>query len=234
MKESRDDLPGRFLDFPRFGTLAFYHRGGRMEEDAMKGHAVFWTVVVALGVAVALAYGPGCVHAEQPRPVWTGDPQWRGDLAAEVGLPTFRIRPPRGYTLIEQPGPGGARAFAWKGATRADGTAPYVMVTIATAPPGETKMPTLEAALDTFLDGVRRRRVDWLRTPGEVGQVNGLTFIRARWSGIEPNSGVRMHGFMYIAIDGRNIIQLSSQDVEPHHDRALRLAEASALTFNKP
>ncbi len=95
-------------------------------------------------------------------------------------------------------------------------------------------MPTLEAALDSFLGGVQRRRVNWQRTAPEVVQVSGLTFARARWSGTEPNSGTRMHGLMYVAVDGRNIIQLSSQDVEPHHDAALRLAEAAVLTFQRP
>jgi len=43
-----------------------------------------------------------------------------------------------------------------------------------------------------------------------------------------------MHGFSYVSVDGGTIVQLSSQDVEPHHPSALKLAETAALTFRMP
>jgi hypothetical protein len=43
-----------------------------------------------------------------------------------------------------------------------------------------------------------------------------------------------MHGFNYVAMDGDKVIQLSSQDVAPHHRGALELAETAVLTFKKP
>ncbi len=36
---------------------------------------------------------------------------------------------------------------------------------------------------------------------------------------------------MYVTKDGSTVIQITSQDVEPHHEHALKLAEAAALTF---
>jgi hypothetical protein len=40
-----------------------------------------------------------------------------------------------------------------------------------------------------------------------------------------------MRGFMYVAIDGNQFIAISSQDVVPHDEEALKLAETAALTF---
>ena len=64
--------------------------------------------------------------------------------------------------------------------------------------------------------------------------MNGREFVRARWSGVESASQQKMHGFSYVTVDHRTIVQISSQDVEPHHQAALKLAEASALTFRMP
>ncbi len=168
---------------------------------------------------------------QQPLPVWSVDPMMLAELVAEVGTPGFHIRPPRSYKLTQRSGPQGAKVFVWRGAARSDGTAPYLMVVITTHPPGGQPLPAVETALDRVLGDARWRWEEWQRTSSEVGQVNGLRFGRVRWSGIEPNAGVKTHGFLYVAIEGRTIIQLSSQDVEPHHDTALKVAETSILTF---
>jgi hypothetical protein len=63
--------------------------------------------------------------------------------------------------------------------------------------------------------------------------VNGIEFLRARWSGTDKATERKMHGFIYVAVVGQQIIQLSSQDVEPHHGAALPVAEAAVQTFRK-
>ena len=200
----------------------------------MNGLVLLCSAGVVLGAMIpVLPPSPTQGKQEQTSPGWAGQSDLLADLSAEVNMSTFRLRPPKGYGLVEQPGPRGSKASAWKGAARPDGTSPWVMVAIAPIPPEETNVSTLEEALDKFLDAVRRRRVDFQRTRPEVGQVNGVTFIRARWDGTEPDRQLRMHGFMYVAIDGRTVIQLASQDVEPHHEKALKLAEAALLTFQR-
>lgn len=165
--------------------------------------------------------------------VWSADPMMLADLRAEVHLPGFCIRPPGNYKFTQRPGPAGATAFVWRGAARSDGTAPFLRVVITTHPPVGQPMPTVETPLGRLLEGARRPRDEWQQTSTEIGQVSGLTFGRVRWSGIEPAMGARTHGFIYVAVEGRRTIELSSQDVEPHHETALKVAEASALTFRK-
>jgi hypothetical protein len=70
-------------------------------------------------------------------------------------------------------------------------------------------------------------------TSPERGQINGLTFMRVYWSGTDADKQRKRHGAMYAGKDGSTLIFISSQDVEPHHERALKLAETAALTFKK-
>jgi hypothetical protein len=100
-----------------------------------------------------------------------------------------------------------------------------------TSPPGEKARYTAVQALDKMLTAVQHRRAQWQRSAIERGRVGGLEFARARWSGIEPNTGREMNGFLYVAVAGRQIVQISSQDVAPYHAASLKLAEAAALTF---
>jgi hypothetical protein len=155
-------------------------------------------------------------------------------LAKEAVIAGFVLRPPSGYDALKPEGPEGMQTFAWKGAERADGSSPYVMALIITAPPGETEMPPLDVVLKQQLAGVERRRTGFTATKAEPVKVNGIEFLRARWSGTDKATERKMHGFIYVAVVGNQIIQLSSQDVEPHHGAALPVAEAAVQTFRKP
>ena len=146
-------------------------------------------------------------------------------------MPDFSIRPPKGYELVEQSGPDGMKAYAWKGALRSDNTSPYVMVGVIKAPAVETNMPPLNLVLAKFLSGIERRRKNWQQGPVQRDTVGGLSILRSQWSGTEPSTNWKMHGFVWVAVTGCCIFEISSQDVEPHQERALKLAEASALTF---
>ena len=84
-----------------------------------------------------------------------------------------------------------------------------------------------------MIGGIQRRRTNWSQTATERGKVNGLDFLRVRWSGAEKTKGSNMHGFIYVAQDGLNFIQIGSQDIEPHHEQSLKLAEAAVLTIKK-
>jgi hypothetical protein len=101
------------------------------------------------------------------------------------------------------------------------------------SPPAGSALPGVDEYLEVMLDGVKRRRRDWSQSTPERGTVNGLTFLRTRWSGTDPASGRKLHGVMYVAVDGRWYISLHTQDVEPHHGQALKIGEAAAQTFVK-
>jgi hypothetical protein len=149
-------------------------------------------------------------------------------------MDAYQIRVPKGYEFFPPPGnpPAGAKAFGWAGARRADGTAPSLAAMVITLPSGEKKR-SLDEFMRGLLDGVKRRRTGWTETAIERGQINGLTFLRARWSGADSTSNLPMHGFMYAALDNGTYISLSSQDIDPNYDQPLKLAEAAVMTFKK-
>lgn len=124
-------------------------------------------------------------------------------------------------------------AYAWKGIKRPDGTSPYLMVLLSPVPEGES-VPDPDKILQSFMRAVaKNREADWKSTSPETGTINGINFIHAEWEGTDVATGKKMHGFMYVTIEGKDLIQISSQDVEPHHKAALKLAETAALTFHK-
>lgn len=100
-------------------------------------------------------------------------------------------------------------------------------------PPAELKKYDLEQALDELVASLSYQRRNWTRTVTEKGLINGLTFVRTRWNGQDLPTGLKMHGLVYVAIVGETLIQLSSQDIEPHHVEALKLAELSILTLER-
>lgn len=145
----------------------------------------------------------------------------------------YTLRPPKGYPPFDRPGiaPPGAKYFAWGGTWRKDGSAPDFLVMVGTPPPDER--PSLQEALAAMLKIRQRGMRDWQQTPSEEIESNGLKFARAYWQCTEGFVGRQWHGFVYVAFDGPTFIEISCQDVEPHHIEALKVAEAAALTFKK-
>jgi hypothetical protein len=187
-------------------------------------------VVVAAGAFVAF------LLLRTGEKSWKPDPALLGDLGEEVEVGDYRIRPPRDYRrlpAVSAQGRPGDSVYIWLGPARADGAVPRLRVLLLTPPPGEADND-LEDILDKFLKGAREHWRAWIQESVEAGRVNGLKFVRTRWSGISIATGQPTRGFIYLARDGETVIQISSQDVEPDHEQPLRLAETAALTFRKP
>jgi uncharacterized protein (TIGR03067 family) len=162
---------------------------------------------------------------------WAPDPKQLVQLGPEVDLDGYRVRPPAGYKPVAAPdAPVGMMMTAWAGVKRADGTRPMFEVTIQEAPPGET-MPAPSEALDTQLSSIEARRTSFHRNVAESGFIGDHPFRRARWDGRMKKTNEKMHGFCYATTDGRKVVLLMSQDVEPHEKQSLAIAEAAAQTF---
>lgn len=188
----------------------------------------------ALFISWILIPQPTLTAQENPNlQKWNPAAALRGQLEADQAVDEFTISPPKGYSPQTRPGPHGSIATAWAGPPRADGTRPQVMVLTVSLPAEELRKYSLEQALDELTLSLRNRRKNWIRTATERGLINGLVFVRTRWNGEDIPSGLKLHGFVYVAIVDDTLVQLSSQDVEPHHEAALRLAESSVLTFKK-
>ncbi len=187
----------------------------------------FWCVLAVFSLAAAHA-----APVAKKLPQWKSPAAWSAKLAPARKFNFGEIRAPKGYSLQQKPAPGGQGA-AWVGSEGTDGTRPYLMVLSLTLPEKEAKKYTAESALNSFLQGIKARHENWSRSTAERGTINGTTFIRARWSGRHREADVGMHGFIYVAKNGRSLIQMSSQQTQPDDYEALKLAEAAALTFKK-
>ena len=196
---------------------------------------------VLLPVLVLIAVPLGCNKAGDGRQNskdaslanWQSASEISGQLGEEQAVEGYAVRPPKGYTKSEAPGgPPGAKMIAWAGARRSDGTAPSVTMMVGIPPAGVT-LPGLDEMLAQQLDSVKKRRQNWTQSVPEKGLIGGVTFARARWTGVDPASGRKMQGVCYSALDGRTVIQFQTQDIEPQHEQSLPLGEAAALSFKK-
>jgi hypothetical protein len=232
------------LDLAEFKLISFLQRSsgkpkiaGRrqphfLDQSDIIMPAAATRFVVVFALLLALLVG-GCKR-NKAGPVWQPGTALLDQLDTAKDLDVYQMRVPKGYEFLPQPGnaPAGVKAFGWAGARRADGTAPSLTAMLAVLPAGEKKA-SLDEYMRKLLDGVKRRRTGWVETAVEKGQINGLTFLRARWSGTDTSTNMPMHGFMYAAMDKETYIGLSSQDIDPNHDQPLKLAEAAVLTFKK-
>jgi hypothetical protein len=163
-------------------------------------------------------------------PVWAADPALVNQLAPEAAVQNYRIRPPKGYALRQQNLPG-ALTCAWKGTPRADGTTPLFVAAAGLMKPTEVNM-TLDALIDANAAGLRRGFPGLVVSARETGQINGLSFIRARLEATAQ--GKKIRGFLYLAKDGRDFVSALFLDAEPHFAETGKVAEAAALTVRKP
>jgi hypothetical protein len=135
----------------------------------------------------------------QPASVSQTDAESAKAVDKETTIAGFVLRPPTGCVAMQPEGPEGMQTFAWKGAERADGSSPYLLALIITAPPGETEMPPLEVVLKQHLAGIERRRTEFAATKADAVKINGIEFLRARWSGMDKASDRKMHGLIVSA-----------------------------------
>jgi hypothetical protein len=166
------------------------------------------------------------------KPEWTPDETLLKQLAPEVTELGFRIRPPEGFKRI---GPisqaSGAKVIAWSGTPRGDNTAPVVTLTTGPLKPNEVNMKLDEMLEEGIKESKQGGLADMRADKGEIGQINGLSFIRASWTA--KLQGKKVHGFLYVTKEGKNGTAIIGMDFDPHHGEQLKLLEAAARTIKK-
>ena len=173
------------------------------------------------------------VHTAPPISDWEPNARLLEQLGPAADVDAYQLRPPQGYSFVTSPAIApGAKAFAWIGTRRNDRTVPMLFIGVV-SPPAEEANITVEQYLEKRLESVKSGRTSWMQTKPERGRVNGLTFVRSRWSGTDTETQWNKHGIMYATRDGSTFIHLHIQDSEPHHEETLRLAEAAVLTFKR-
>jgi hypothetical protein len=189
------------------------------------------TLPAAIGGLIILSTA-GFTAPHQTGPAWAPEKSISAKLGKAVVFGDYTLRPPAGYTLHKQPGPDGAVGYAWVADARADNTRDYIMVALMQVPKSDEKRP-LDNLLQSVLNGIAMRRTNFKASNFEYGTLDGIPFARAHWSGAVSDSGLKMHGFAYVALDGHTLIDIASQDVDPYAKTTLPLTEASAQTLRK-
>ena len=169
---------------------------------------------------------------------WKADPAAVKKLGAAASFEGYVLRVPDGYELLEAEKklPASMKMSGWGGPKRADRSRPSVLLYIMTLPkddPEHLRNLTLEQ-MSEMLTHTLRNETKKCKTDGpERSKINGIDFIRIRWSGIGIESNRETKGLIYLGRDGDRILQLTSKDFVPEGEKDLPLAEAAILSFKK-
>ena len=153
----------------------------------------------------------------------------------------YTIRLPKGYSEVAPPPEiisqrqHGYNNHLYSGDRRIDGTAASLGLSIATPPPGIMGKLSLDEALEGTLRQKKRQWRNFTEGPKQLSQINGLTFKWVRFGGlVSGNIGTRRAiGLDYVAIDGRNIINIQAEDVEVFNKQSIPLFEMAVSTFHR-
>jgi len=161
-------------------------------------------------------------------PRWHPGSTAHSQLADEVEVGPYRVRPPVGYTLEKPTTEAGRMTYRWKGQPHPDGGVPEFVVSLSPAQPPDKK---LEAVLEKDLQAISpNSRLGFSCSAAERGDVKGLTFTRARWTLMEHPVKFKAVGLLYAAVDGDTLIRISSRDTMPTFNGP---QDAAALSFRK-
>ncbi len=177
----------------------------------------------------------GSAEAGKPLPVWAPEAAQLKTLTVAVepsgAQPKFQAKVPSDWQSNQHFGKGG-QVFMWRGKARADDTCSVFMISTATQTPYQKQPLSAEEGMKVLLDSIRfGRQAGWSQTPVEKGSVEGRPFLRAYWSGVEPNKKKMMHGFCYTTVEGKDLVMISGQDYEPFCKETVAQSEAAALTY---
>ena len=190
-------------------------------------------LVVALLFSFLFLLGGAGQGADNAGAFWVSDPAERERLAPETSVQGYSLRPPLGYTLRAAKD-GFAHTYTWRGAARADGCTPEIIVVIIPAILG-IPVTDPQHAIKSYLQEVRHRvKTVNAETPVQ-GSVNGRTFWRTDWNGAASASegAISMQGFVYATRERGAVILLGGHDDALFAPETLTLAQASALTFHR-
>jgi hypothetical protein len=178
---------------------------------------------------------------DQTRPAeWKVDPVALKKLGDSVEVGGFSLQVPRGYTSHEtsvESAIGPMKVFAFVGPLRKDKTRSTTTMIITNLTPAfqeNYREKSLEQIAVKKLESVKTGKKNWKQEKAELGTINGRAFVRIRWSGTDPDKKGDMRGFFYFTKDEKTTLQFNCEDLVSFGTDGLKLAEAAALTLQKP
>ncbi len=175
---------------------------------------VYGLIAVTMGAGGIVARGGAQEAPAPPLPVWKPMPKMLRYLVRPTRVWKYTMQPPTGYTP-RQTQQARLLAYNWHGQAAKTGITPYVSLALAPTPMRNGKPYTAEQLIAGALIALKRGHDAWTQTPAEQGQINGVAFVRAYWTGTERQLKRKLRGVAYMAVDGPTIISLQSQDIAP-------------------
>jgi hypothetical protein len=161
---------------------------------------------------------------------WAADPVLVNQLAPETAVENFRMRPPKGYTLVRHK-IGAERVFLWTETGRPDLMGAALVINFGPLKPGEANK-TLAEIFEARKAEISQGLQNLSFSSKELGQINGLAFLKIQFSG--TYAGKRIRGLIFLGKEGQDLIALVIMDTEAQYPNTVKLWEAAALTFRKP
>ena len=201
------------------------------DTERKRGRSVRFAPVVTLPFALMIGVANSIMGGAQeaapaPLPVWKPQTGLLRYLARPTRVLKYTMQPPAGYAARQTQQPR-LLAYTWRGAASQSGVTPNVALALAPAPATKGKSYTAERLIAGALGFLKRGHDDWTQTPVEQGQINGLPFARAYWTGTERQHKRKVRGVAYMAVDGATLISLQSQDMAPVAPNAAKSGESS-------
>jgi hypothetical protein len=166
-------------------------------------------------------------------PNWTVPAELESELGAEVACGIFKMRLLNGYWPTSRTAHIlDSLDYGWKGPEEPGKVTPMVAIGVLDLP--RNVRDTLETMMVRSMDHLRRQFDSFTWMPSERGRISGLTFARARWSGVaKPTGGkpaLAVHGVNYMAVTRDRNTAISGLALAGTPD-TLKRAEALILSF---
>ena len=167
---------------------------------------------------------------------WAPNPEHvellRGTAQPPDAIIPFKLSFPSGYSSFM-----GrnyiAQSFFFSGAPRSNRTKPSFLISLIPKQAGQNKQDSIEDALKAAVEATKKMKTrGWKVGPVENGKIDGVTFVRQYWQGVDPSSKLNTKGFFYLGKQGETLILMSSQDTEPYCAESLPLAESAILSMD--
>jgi hypothetical protein len=166
---------------------------------------------------------------------WTPDPKMLVHLREEpfdLSETKYTICPPKDYQFERRRDDG--NRYSWKTEIRDSDTTYAKIDVIFLSMPQEMQGQSLEALLNYWSRNDKLRYSEFSRAPLEYGTINGMKFMRSRFSGLRTGIVKFQEEIItYLMLDGNNLVGIEINDVDPHHKETLPILEAAALTLKR-
>lgn len=176
---------------------------------------------------------PELLNDESRLEEWKSDPSVVLDekVLDSATLIPFKLRVPPDYKLQARKSYFAENLLFLGPARKTDNTFPSFMLSIIPKLPNQKKQDEIWVCLQSTLAGSKKQMtLGWSEGPLEAGKIDGVTFLRRNWSGMDY-SKAEYSGYVYVGRVGDNLILVISRDKKEWARQSLKETEAAVLSL---